>query len=230
MSNIRKLAAAAGNRILLTVSIILILQAAALSLLSLPEQSLPIPGLNKLPVEFGDWYLTRELSLEPDVTAYLKPDDYILRDYVNKSESSQVNLFVAFFRSIQNVYGPHSPSICLPGSGWLIRESAVKSFEVPGHFASFPLNMYVLEKAGARILVLYWYQNNRDVWASETHVKLTFLPDLIRYRRSDISLIRLVMPMSGANKDAALANCLRFRSLLFPSLSERLSLGDDRLD
>jgi len=124
---------------------------------------------------------------------------------------------VAFFKSLQDSAGPHSPHDCLPGSGWLVTSSVVTKFPAPGS-SGVEVNQYTMEKADERILVVYWYQNDRRVWAEEYKSKLTLLPDLIRYRRSDVSLVRLVTPMHEGGVDQALSNAQEFTSLVFPSL------------
>lgn len=184
------------------------------------ERDLPVPGLRQIPMELGTWRALSEQQLDHNVTDYLKPDDYILRDYVNQDAGS-VGLFVAYFKSLQNVYGPHSPRICLPGAGWLIRSSKIDELQVPGRSEPIPVNEYLLEKSEDRILVLYWYQNDRNVWAEEFQAKLKLLPDLLRYRRSDVSLVRLIAPLRGAPSKDALANCVEFTRLAFPKLVER---------
>lgn len=80
-----------------------------------------------------------------------------------------------------------------------------------------------MEQGNQRILVLYWYQNDRDVWAEEFHAKLRLLPDLIRYRRSDVSLVRLVTSISGTAPDRELAECARFTQRMFPLLQQHFA-------
>ncbi len=206
--------------------LILVGQAAALHMLSLPERDLPVPPLQNLPSQLGDWRLQTEQQLDPGVLEYLKPDSYVLRDYGNNTLSSSINLFVAYFKSLQNSYGPHSPRVCLPGSGWLISSSRIHPLAVPGHAQGIPVNEYVLEKNGDRILVLYWYQNDRSIWAEEFKAKLTMLPDLIRYRRSDVSLVRFVAPIRGEKGEKELVETQQFARLIFPSLVESLRKAD----
>jgi len=211
-----------GSRALfLLVCLILILQAAASRALSLPERTLPLPDLQKLPVELGKWKITEEQHLDNAVTEYLQPDEYILRNYAEQDTGASVNLFAAYFKSLQNSYGPHSPRVCLPGSGWLVQSSKIAMVAVPERAAGIPVNEYVLEKAPDRILVVYWYQNDRNIWAEEFRAKLTLLPDLLRYRRSDVCLIRLVTPLRGEMDSAALGNSMAFLQALFPPLVER---------
>jgi hypothetical protein len=127
----------------LAAGLLLVAQAAAMRMLSLPERDLPTPPLGSLPVELGQWKLQGEQPLEPVVLEYLKPDSYVLRDYGNQAGNSSINLFVAYFKSLQNSYGPHSPRVCLPGSGWLIRSSRIRPLPVPGHDAGIPVNEYI---------------------------------------------------------------------------------------
>jgi len=205
----------------LPVCLIFALQAAVSRVISIPERDIPIPELRQLPSEAGKWKAGPEQTLERNVAEYLKPDDYVLRDYVNESAGSSINLFVAYFKSLQNAWGPHSPSVCLPGSGWLVSSSKVESIQVPGRAERIPVNEFTLEKSGQHIFVVYWYQNDRNVWTEEIQAKMRLLPDLIRYRRSDVSLVRLVTPMRGALGAHQLEDCIAFTRLIFPSLVER---------
>ena len=206
--------------VFLPACLILILQAAASRVLSIPEQDLPIPQLHTLPLQLGNWKVSEEQNLEKGVVEYLRPDDYILRNYVNESEGTSIGLFVAHFKSLQNSYGPHSPRACLPGAGWLIASSNIAMIDVPGRSQNIPINEYVMEKSGNQIAVVYWYQNDRDVWAEEFHAKLRLLPDLLRYRRSDVSLVRLVAPTESGTEDK-FRRCVQFTKLAFPLLAER---------
>jgi EpsI family protein len=216
----------AANVSLLAAGLILLGQAAIVRQLSVREVNVRVPELNQLPREYGSWQLSNEQALEPEVLDFLRPDSYTMRDYVNPSRGASMNMFVAFFKSLQNTVGPHSPHDCLPGSGWLITSSAVPTFPAPGWSEGVPVNQYTMEKGGQRILVVYWYQNDRHVWAEEFRAKLTLLPDLIRYRRSDVSLVRLITPLREGGVDRALANAREFTSLAFPSLVETFRASD----
>ena len=200
---------------------ILVFQASASRRLAFEELDTPIPNLRALPMSMGSWLARSEESLEPNIVEYLKPDDYVLRDYVGAEGNARINLFVAHFKSLQKTYGPHAPRICLPGSGWLETSSKLTSMAVPGRPEGIPVNQLTYEKSAARILVLYWYQNDRDIWAEEFRAKLRLLPDLIRYRRSDVGLVRLIAPLREQNPSQELGNCTEFTKLVFPSLAER---------
>jgi EpsI family protein len=205
------------------ICLILILQTGAFRFTKIQEKSSSAPDLHEIPDALGNWREASAQALDKDVAEYLKPDEYILRDYVDQATGSTISLFIAYFSSLQDTYGPHSPSICLPGSGWLVLSSKLSSVAVPRRKAAIPVNEYLLEKSGIRILAVYWYQNNRNVWAEEFRAKLSLLPDLIRYRRSDASLVRLITPVTEVDDKKALSSCVKFTQILFPQLLDRFA-------
>ena len=80
MGSVVRLLGSIGKGLFLPVCLILILQAAASRVLSIPEQNLSVPGLQKLPLELGRWKAPGERILDTNITEYLRPDEYILRD------------------------------------------------------------------------------------------------------------------------------------------------------
>jgi EpsI family protein len=206
------------------IAVTLLVQLAASYSLGVLETDRGTPQFSLVPRQISSWTMESENKLEPIILAYLQPDDYILRDYRLNGHGS-VNLFAAYFKSLQNTYGPHSPRVCLPGSGWLVRDSATIPIKV--HDGTIEANQYVMEKVGERILVIYWYQNSRRSWAQEFHAKLYLLPDLLRYRQSDATLVRLVAPLgkgqSGElNQQLAIHPARSFAGLMYPFVKERL--------
>jgi EpsI family protein len=225
MSKIGQLLGSTGSGIFLVICLVLGVQATASRMVTIDERNIPVPGLHELPLDLGSWKAAGEQSLERDVALYLKPDDYILRDYVDPAAGTATNLFVAYFKSLQNSYGPHSPRICLPGNGWLVRSSKIVGLQMPDRQAPIPVNEYLLDKSGQQILVLYWYQNDRNIWAEEFEAKLRLLPDLIRYRRADVSLVRFVTPVRSGDDENQLTKLVDFARAVFPKLVERFATG-----
>jgi len=211
------------TQLILGITVILGLQIAAAYALSMNEQPPASPALENLPTEIGAWRLVGQQAMEPEVAAYLRPDDYISRNYQASGPAGRVNLFVAYFKSLKSGYGPHSPGICLPGAGWKAKQVDVVRAEVPGGLGSIPVNQYILEKDNQNLLVLYWYQNERRIWAEEFRAKLFMLPDLIRYHRSDVALVRIITPLEKNATEATRADLFRFISAVFPHLTERFS-------
>src|SRR5262249_26236887 len=73
----------------LSVLSILALQTAGSHMLSIPERDIPIPELKRLPSEVGEWKGGSDQLLESNIEEYLKPDDYIIRDYANRRDRNE---------------------------------------------------------------------------------------------------------------------------------------------
>ena len=131
-----------------------------------------------------------------------------------------VDLFLAYFPSQRAGDTIHSPQLCLPGSGWNPDENVRVQISVPGH-ASFPANRYLISKAGARRLVLYWYWAHDRGVASEYWAKYYLVRDSIVMNRSDGALVRLVTDMfPGETPDAAQQRLLPFTTATVPLLDD----------
>jgi EpsI family protein len=212
------------KKLVIVLTIILAGQIAVSRATFLNERTLGTPELARVPSQISHWSAFGEQTLEPEVAAYLRPDDYISRSYQEAPGSRSIDLFVAYFKSLQNSQGPHSPRNCLPGSGWLPQFLKVVNLPIPAESAGIPVNEYLLEKNGEQILVVYWYQNDRRVWAEEFEEKLYLLRDLVRYRRSDVSLVRIVVPVGRDGAiDGPLQEATRFAGALWPFLVERFA-------
>jgi EpsI family protein len=214
----------ARMRLILGLTLVFVLQIAAAQALWTETSPTATPQLYSLPTTIGPWKMSGERVMEADVAAYLRPDAYIERSYKLDQDSSDVNLFVAYFQSIRNGYGPHSPAVCLPGSGWMNKGVRAADFPGSGSHPKVPVNEYLLEKDGRNLLVVYWYQNGRRVWADEFRAKLYMLPDLLRYHRSDVALVRLMRAVNPGDLEPSRAAVIDFARQAFPHLSGRFSV------
>src|SRR6185437_6542537 len=130
--------------------------------------------LEQFPATVGPWHLTTQPALSADVLGVLKADDYMVRNYATAG-GDQAQLFVAYYRSQRAGESMHSPKNCLPGAGW----EPILSDEIP--LASAPpgtmINRYVVENEGNRDVVLYWYQAQGRIIASEYWGKIFLVWD-----------------------------------------------------
>jgi exosortase D (VPLPA-CTERM-specific) len=140
------------------------------------------------PMTIGDWQ-GRASRLDAATEKALGLDDYILSDYA-KPKGKPVNFYVAYYSSQQNGYAPHSPTVCLPGGGWLITHSEKTSYNGLG--TALPLNRVILDHDGSKELVYYWFDERGRKIADEYWAKWYLLVDAITKNRTDGSLIRLV--------------------------------------
>jgi EpsI family protein len=176
--------------------------------------------LSSFPAQLGTWD-SSEIELDSRTLEVLGHGDFLERKYRDPDgKLPDVDLFLAYFPSQRAGETPHSPQHCLPGSGWNPEENIRVTLSLPGH-APFPANRYVISKAGARQLVLYWFWAHDRGVASEYWAKYYLVRDAILMNRSDGSLVRFVTPMlPGETPDAAEQRILPFTSAVVPLLND----------
>ncbi len=210
--------AAIGNRHIVLLGGVLALQAAGFYLLP-SGRAVPLSRpLGSLPIAFGEWTMTRESFMDPEVNRVLRADATLNRDYAEVTGKAAVNLFVAYFESQQQGQSPHSPQHCMPGAGWSPESLATIPVDVGGR--TIHINRYVLMKGGERNVVLYWYQANGRVIASEYKAKIYLVVDAVRYNRTDTALVRVIVrvPENGSVEEGTAAGANFVRALFNPLL------------
>jgi EpsI family protein len=176
--------------------------------------------LSCFPAQLANWDSTL-FQLDKETLDILGPGDFMNRVYQDPAgKQPVVDVFIAYFPSQRTGDTIHSPQHCLPGAGWNPDENVRVSLSMPDH-APFPVNRYVISKAGARRLVLYWFWAHDRGVASEYGAKFYLVKDAIRMNRSDGSLVRFVTPMfPGETPDAAQQRLVPFTSAVLPLLDD----------
>ena len=147
----------------------------------------------------GNWQ-GRPNTLPPDIVAWLAVDDYLLADYVRPGQPG-VNLYSAYYATQSGGGSAHSPRTCIPGDGWTIvsiAEATMQAAQGP-----FPVNRAIIERAGQRQLVYYWFDERGRQLTDELQVKWFILRDGIVRNRSDGALVRLVTPIAQTETESA---------------------------
>lgn len=180
------------------------------------------PDLERFSLGAGSWKQFREDPIAADVQAELRADRLFDRGYFDPATGIQADLFVAWFQS-QNMgrRQPHSPQVCLPGSGWTPESTGEISIETAA--GTISATRYVVAKGVARSVVLYWYQTPRRAIAGEWAAKLWLVADAIRDHRTDTALVRIIVPYTnGAQPEAASHAATAFARELYPVLRNYL--------
>ena len=184
------------------LSVLLLTQAALFYGNTRSELVPEIGPLTRLPQDLGDWRTVSENVVEPEVQEVLKASDLLNRTYSSAEHGLTANLFVAFFKTQRAGQAPHSPKNCLPGSGWVPSVADTVSIAVPGRPEPISVNRYVVAKGEYKSLVMYWYQSRDRVVANEYTAKFYVAADALRHNRTDTSLVRVVVPITGSEADA----------------------------
>jgi exosortase D (VPLPA-CTERM-specific) len=155
------------------------------------------------PRSLGAW--KGELSyLEPRIEHALGLTDYILADFRNGNAPS-VNLYIAYYASQRKGASPHSPSVCIPGGGWLITRLDHIKVALKSGGAPIPVNRVVISRNSYHQLVYYWFDERGRKMASEWLMKWYLLVDALLERRTDGALVRLTTEIRD-DEDASAAD------------------------
>jgi len=172
--------------------------------------------LSEFPVAIGDWRGTRT-AMDQDSLNELKFSDYTIIDY-RDPRGREINFYTAYYASQTKGGSVHSPSTCLPGSGWSFEESGVVPVPLSGTF-SLPVSRAFMEKNGQRQLTYYWFPQQGRVLNDLFSLKLYVFWDALTRQRTDGSLVRIVMPVSATERlEDAEARMQSFVRLLVPQL------------
>jgi EpsI family protein len=175
--------------------------------------------LANLPWALGDWRGVPATPFENRIVEVLGVDDYINRYYVNR-EQIHVGLYIGYYESQRQGDSIHSPLNCLPGSGWEPVEKARVSIDIPGRGA-VEVNRFVIQKGLDRQVVLYWYQSQGRIVASEYASKAYLIYDSMRHNRSEAAMVRIISPILPGEVDDGPAGdrVVAFTQELLPRLS-----------
>jgi EpsI family protein len=183
----------------IVMSLILIGQLVAFHTIPNSEFVPQQPPLSQFMRNLGNWQMLQDIALEKEVQDLLKADDTLSRTYKSPDGGSSLSLFVAFFKTQRAGVSPHSPKVCLPGSGWVPEESTTVSLNVPGSSEPIEINRYMVSRGENKSVVLYWYQTHHRVVASEYMAKFYLIADSLRFSRSDTWLVRVVAPVMNGD-------------------------------
>ena len=179
------------------------------------------PDLSGFPAEFGEWQQFREDPIAADIAAELGPDRVLSRTYVHRQAGLLGSLLVFWYQSQREGHKqPHSPKMCLPGTGWMPEVTGEVTLDTPD--GAITVNRYWVTKGRERAVVLFWYQRPRRVVAGEWAAKLWQVADAIRDGRTDTSLVRVILWETSGDDHAATLAATNLARSFYSVLRERL--------
>ena len=171
-----------------------------------PQRSLSLrqPLDAAVPVDIGGYH-GREGSMSDTERRLAGVTNYLLRDYRQAGDTgaagaARFTVYVGYYEKQTRGATIHSPKNCLPGSGW--EPLAARTEQIATTLGPVVVNRYLLQHGNERALVLYWYQGRGRVASNEYRVKWELLRDAALRRRSDEALVRIVVPLTGADTES----------------------------
>jgi EpsI family protein len=173
--------------------------------------------LAEFPKEVGEWRQRGpDARFDAATEAILRADDYVARDYVS-ADGRYASFYVGYYGTQRTGATYHSPLNCLPGSGWQLVNPGTVEIRPADGAPAFEANRYVITNGSERQLLVYWYQGRGRAVASEYWDKVYTVLDSARLRRSDGSMVRVLVPVGKSDEDALKA-AVEFAAVAAPHL------------
>jgi EpsI family protein len=176
--------------------------------------------LADIPTTFDEWTMTAQSRFDPNVLANLKPTDYLYRVYKD-TEGNRVTFYLGYHAGGPESGPIHSPKHCLPGSGWF-ELSGVKR-NIPMEDDELPVVQSVYQNDDQKEMFIYYFQVKGRILTDEYSLKLAEIINSVLYNRRDSAFIRISIPFSGDQSEAASVG-ERFVSKIYPHIVSVLPL------
>lgn len=119
-------------------------------------------------------------------------------NYLNRlfsfTKDEPVGLYVGYHATQQGDKRMHSPTLCLPGSGWTPVGEQTVAINAAGRHAT--INRFILQNHGQKILVYYWFQGRGRLTAGQGELKLNAIKDAFLTHRDEEALVRIIVPLN----------------------------------
>jgi exosortase D (VPLPA-CTERM-specific) len=146
---------------LVSVALLLLVAALSWSTGALPPVKLQ-GGIAEFPLVFADWRGRSEV-VDPEIVVKSGAEESFSGIYQN-SKDEVISLYVGYRRTafMENENFFHSPTVCLPSSGWnVIRTTTRKVSGVPS-FPNLAVTEMVTENMGTKNIVYFWFQTKNQ--------------------------------------------------------------------
>lgn len=183
-----------------------------------PEPEFP-PRFEYIPFE-SPGYIGQERRLPEYNYEVLQADTTTLRRY-RSSSGRNFWLFIAYFASQEYGSQMHSPQHCLPGGGWRISDHRPFTFQLQSG-ESRTVNRLVIVQQDAQQLMYYWYETRGGALANEFAVKWDLAVNSLLLRPTDASFVRLTIPLSDGDLEAADREAAEFLRQFHPHIIDAL--------
>jgi len=152
------------------------------------------------PLALGVWTGVDQPPLDAETERVLAADSYVNREYSAPGHAA-VGLYVAYYAQQRPGASIHSPLHCLPGTGWEPSDVTTLTSERPDGTLGTVRRM-IVRKHLDQAMVLYWYAIHGRMVANEFASKAWLIRDGVALGRSDASLVRIVVPITGSAEAA----------------------------
>lgn len=155
-------------------------------------------GIQGFPLLIGEWK-GRPEKVDPVIVKESGAEEAFSGDFINGSGSA-ISLYMGYrstaFLSNENFF--HSPTVCIPSSGWAEQEVKRRTITNVPYFGSLEVTKMVIEKDGIRQLVYFWFQTKDEATYDKNINRLHLSLHAIRMDNTHDLFIRPITMISPA--------------------------------
>jgi exosortase D (VPLPA-CTERM-specific) len=153
-------------------------------------------GLEKFPVSFAGWQGQSEI-VDPEIVIESGAEESFSAFYQNVKQGP-VSLYIGFrstaFLSNENFF--HSPTVCLPSSGWKILEETTHIIKDVPQFGNMKVTQLIMEEMGKKSLVYFWFQTKNKATQDKNINRFHLTLHALRRDNTYDLFIRPIAPIS----------------------------------
>ncbi len=155
-------------------------------------------GIQSFPLRIGEWQGRPEI-VSPDIVRESGAEEAFSGHFMNGA-GSEISLYMGYrstaFLSNENFF--HSPTVCLPSSGWVEQEVTRRTITNVPYFNTLDVTKMVIEKGGTRQLVYFWFQTKDKATYDKNINRFHLSLHAIRRDNTHDLFIRPIMPINPA--------------------------------
>lgn len=208
-----------GNR----ASVVSAALLAAVSVLTFHTSVLPPfqikGGFQGFPLSIDAWQ-GRAGAIDAEIIDLSGAEDAFSATYTN-DRGEAVNLYVGYRGSayLENENYFHSPTVCLPASGWKTTEVSTWTIPDVPEFNRIKTTRMIIENMGEKQLVYFWFQTKDKATHDKNINRFHLAMSAIQGRNTHVLFLRLITPFGDSDRlDAAQERLAGFTRSLMPAL------------
>ena len=184
---------------LLSVALLSCVAVLSLSTSTLPAVTLE-GGIQSFPMLVGEWNGTPDI-VDPVIIKESGAEEAFSGNYINGS-GSEISLYMGYrstaFLSNENFF--HSPTVCIPSSGWVKRDVKRRIIGNVPYFGNLEVTEMVIGKGDIRQLVYFWFQTKDEATYDKDINRFHLSLHAIRRDNTHDIFIRPITPVYPAEE------------------------------
>lgn len=153
--------------------------------------------LSEFPLMLGNWQASQSRLLA-SIVATVDASDYYYGNFTSPTGEA-INLYISYYEDQKLGPAPHSPKLCIPGDGWLIRDEQPVTLKTRTG-VSITVNRLMITKGDNTTIAYYWLKQGSRVFRQQYMARLDLLRFSIMENRADAALIRMVTTIGKNEK------------------------------